>query len=115
MSGFEKQIQQWVAIDNQLRILNEKTRLLREQKADLAESLTNYAESNNLNDATIQISDGKLKFAATKVQSPLTFKHLESSLTNVIPDEEKVKQLVKHIKNTRESKVVYDIKRYTNK
>jgi hypothetical protein len=56
-----------------------------------------------------------LKFVATKVQTPLTFKHLETSLTNVIPDAEKVQQLVKHIKNTRESKIVYDIKRYTNK
>jgi hypothetical protein len=115
MSSFEKQIQQWVAIDNQLRILNEKVRVLREQKAELADSLTTYADSNNLNDATIQISDGKLKFVATKVQTPLTFKHLETSLTNVIPDAEKVQQLVKHIKNTRESKIVYDIKRYTNK
>ena len=32
MEGFEQQIQNWVSIDNQLRLLNEKTKLLKRKK-----------------------------------------------------------------------------------
>ena len=115
MSNFEQKIQKWVSLDNQLRIMNEKIKQIREQRDELCDELTTYAEQNNLNNATIQISDGKLKFVTTKVQSPLTFKHLEKSLGDVISNEEKVQQLVKHIKNTRETKIVYDLKRFTDK
>jgi hypothetical protein len=114
MEGFEQQIQNWVSIDNQLRVLNEKTKLLREKKSEIGDSLTQFAEHNNLNNATIQINDGKLKFVTSKIQPPLTFKHLEKSLSEAISDDDKVKQLVKHIKDTRETKVVCDLKRFTN-
>jgi hypothetical protein len=114
MEGFEQQIQNWVSIDNQLRLLNEKTKLLREKKNEIGDSLTQFAEHNNLNNATIQINDGKLKFITSKIQPPLTFKHLEKSLSEAISDDDKVKQLVKHIKDTRETKVVCDLKRFTN-
>lgn len=40
--GFEKDIQKWVAIDNQLKILNEKSKELREEKNDLLEDLNIY-------------------------------------------------------------------------
>jgi hypothetical protein len=115
MDGFEQKIQDWVSIDNQLRVLTEKTRVLREKKSEIGDSLTQFAEHNNLNNATIQISDGKLKFVTSKVQPPLTFKHLEQSLSGVIANDDKVKQLVKHIKDTRETKVVCDLKRFNNK
>ena len=114
MDGFEQKIQEWVSIDNQLRALNEKTKILREKKSEINDTLTHFAEHNNLNNATIQISDGKLKFVTSKIQPPLTFKHLEKSLSGVIANDEKVKQLVKHIKDTRETKVVCDLKRFTN-
>ena len=90
-----------------------KQNFLRE-KSEIGDSLTQFAEHNNLNNATIQINDGKLKFVTSKIQPPLTFKHLEKSLSEAISDDDKVKQLVKHIKDTRETKVVCDLKRFTN-
>ena len=45
---FEQQIQQWVNIDNQLKILNEKVYELREKKHNLCENLTNHIQTNNM-------------------------------------------------------------------
>ena len=112
--NFEQQIQQWVSVDNQIRILSEKMKELRDKRADLNNNITNYARENNLSNSTIQISDGKLKISSTKVQTPLTFKYLEKSLHEIIKNETQVKQIVEYIKNKRESKIVPEIKRYSN-
>ena len=112
--SFEQQIQQWVSIDNKIRLLNDQIKELREKKIKLSNNLNDYARENNLSNATIQISDGKLKFASTKVQSPLTFKYLEKSLGEIIKNENQVTQIVEYIKNKREVKVVSEIKRFSN-
>lgn len=112
--SFENQIQQWVQLDNQLRQINEKTKELREKRNALEQSITNYASSNNLSNSTVQISDGKLKFANTKVPEPLTFKYLEKTLSEVIKSESQVKLIMEHIKQKRAIKVVPEIKRFSN-
>ena len=112
---FEQKIQSWVSIDNQLKLLNEKVQELRDKRNDLSENITKYAQTNNLQNATIQISDGKLKFANTRVASPLTFKYLEKSLGEVIKNESQVKQIVEYVKEHRDSKIVPEIKRLSNK
>ena len=112
--SFERQIQEWVSVDNQLKQLNEKTRELRERRNGLEERLTTYASENNLSNATVQISDGKLRFANTKVQEPLTFKYLERTLSEVIKNESQVKLIMDNLKQKRSSKIVPEIKRFTN-
>ena len=112
--NFEQQIKEWVQIDNQLKILNEKTKSLREQKNSLNENIINYANKNNILNSQIQISDGKLKFTNTKVASPLTFKYLEKSLGEVIRNENQVKQIMEYIKKKREIKTISEIKRFSN-
>jgi len=112
--SFENQIQQWVQLDNQLKQLNEKTRELREKRNIIEEKITNYASTNNLSNATIQISDGKLKFVNTKVQEPLTFKYLERTLSEVIKNESQVKLIMEHIKQKRNIRNVAEIKRFSN-
>ena len=112
--SFENQIQQWVQLDNQLKQLNDKTRELREKRNTLEQNITNYASSNNLSNATVQISDGKLKFANTKVPEPLTFKYLEKTLREVIKNESQVKLIMEHIKQKRAVKLVPEIKRFSN-
>ena len=112
--SFEGQIQQWVQLDNQLKQLNEKTRELREKRNALEENITSYVSSNNLSNATVQISDGKLKFVNTKVQEPLTFKYLEKTLGEVIKNESQVKLIIEHIKQKRSFKNVPEIKRFSN-
>ena len=87
---------------------------LRDQKTELSDNITSYVEKNNLSKATIQISDGKLKFANTKVQTPLTFKYLEKTLGEIIKNESQVQTIMEHIKQKRSIKTVPEIKRFSN-
>jgi len=64
--SFEQNIQHWVSIDNQIRLLNDKIHELRERKSKIGENITNHVEQNNLRNATVQISDGKLRLNTLK-------------------------------------------------
>ena len=112
--SFENQIQQWVSLDNQLKQLNEKVKEIRDKRNNLEQNITNYASENNLSNATIQISDGRLKFANTRIPEPLTFKYLERSLGEVIKNESQVKIIMEHLKEKRIIKIVPEIKRISN-
>ena len=113
-SEFERNIQKWVTVDNQLKIINEKAKELRDEKNDLLEDINVYIETNKLTNASIDISDGKLKFTQTKLTQPLTLKFVENCLSNIINDQRQVTQIMKYIKDKREKKDVSEIKRYYN-
>lgn len=113
-SEFERNIQKWVTVDNQLKIINEKAKELRDEKNDLLEDINVYIETNKLTNASIDISDGKLKFTQSKLTQPLTLKFVENCLSNIINDQRQVTQIMKYIKDKREKKNVSEIKRYYN-
>ena len=110
--NFEENVKKWVAVDNQLKALNEKSKELRETKNNMEESIMTYVRSNKLTNAVVNISDGKLKFVTTKQTAPLTLKFIEECLSKCIKSDEQVKQIMNYIKDSRESKYVPDIKRY---
>jgi hypothetical protein len=110
--SFEQQIQQWVSIDNQLKTLNDKVKELREQRNTLGENITAHVENTDLQNATVKISDGKLKFVQLKETQPLTFKYLETCLHEIIKSDEQVDKILEYIKNKREVKYVPEIKRF---
>ena len=110
--SFEKNIKEWVKYDNEIKELNKKIKDLRNIKMDITTNIMNYVNENNINDSTIKISDGNLRFANVKVQSPLTYKYIEECLLEIINDDTKVKQIITYIKNKRESKYVEEIKRF---
>lgn len=109
---FETDVKQWVMIDNQIKQNSEKVKELRKQRSHLTTKIFSYAEENNLENAVIEISDGKLKFQQNKQTTPLTFKFLEECLNECIQNEEQVKQIIKFVKSKREFKYVSDIKRF---
>jgi septal ring factor EnvC (AmiA/AmiB activator) len=112
--SFETQIQHWVQIDNQVRKLNDQIKELRDKRNGLEENIITYASKNNLSNASIKISDGRLKFANTRVPEPLTFKYLEKTLSEVIKNESQVKLIMEHIRSKREIKMVPEIKRISD-
>jgi len=109
--SFESSIQQWVSLDNQLKLLNEKIREVRDKKNQLTENLTKYAITNDLTKNTIPITDGKLKFINTRIAEPLTFKYLEKTLKEVIKNESQVSIIMERIREKREIKITQEIKR----
>jgi hypothetical protein len=112
--SFEQHIQQWVSVDNQMKQLTDKIKELRDRKSTLNDAIFNHVDNSNLSNATVQISDGKIKFVKTKDTQVLTFKYLETCLHEIIKNEEQVNKIVEYIKNKREVKYVSEIKRFYN-
>ena len=113
--SFEQQLQQWVAIDNQMKTLNDRMKELRDKKNVLSQNINMHIETNNLTDSSVKLSDGQLKFVKVKDTQQLTFKYLETCLREIIKNEEQVTKIVDYVKNKREVKYVPEIKRlYTN-
>ena len=112
--SFEQNLQQWVAIDNQMKILSDRMKELRDKKNTITENITTHVETEKLNNTTIKISDGQLKFVTVKDTQQLTFKHLETCLSEIIKNEEQVKKIVEYVKNKRDVKYVPEIKRIYN-
>lgn len=111
---FQEKIQTWVSLDNQLRILSDKSKELRNKRNEMCDEIFTYVKANKLDNAIVQISDGKLRFVETKQQQPLTFKYIEECLNDCIDDEQKVKDILTYIKSNREPKILPDIKRSYN-
>ena len=112
--SFESKIQQWVSLDNQLKTLNQQVKELRDKRNTIEENITSYASTNNLSNANINISDGRLKITNTRVAEPITLKYLEKTLGDVIKNESQVKLIMEHIKQKRAIKIVPEIKRFSN-
>jgi hypothetical protein len=113
--NFEQHVQQWVAIDNQMKVLNDRMKELRDKKQVLSQTINTHIETHNLTDSAVKLSDGQLKFVKVKDTQQLTFKYLETCLREIIKNEDQVTKIVDYIKNKREVKYVPEIKRlYAN-
>jgi hypothetical protein len=112
--SFENQIKQWVQLDNEIKLLNDRTKVLREKRNTLEKNITTHATSNGLSNSEVQLNNDKLKFVNTRVPEQLTFKYLERTLGEIIKNENQVKLIMEHLKNKREIKVVPEIKRFSN-
>ena len=108
---FQENIKEWVCLDNKIKKIQKEVKEIRCLKAELSNNIFIYAEQNNLGNAVIQISDGKLKFQNTKSTSPLTYGFLEQCLVECINDETQVTNLIKYIKSKRTHKYNSDIRR----
>jgi hypothetical protein len=111
--NFENKIQQWVSIDNEIKTLNEKVKLLRDSRNNLSQNIITYANEQKLSKSTIKISDGKIKFTNTKIQEPLTFKYIENTLAEIITNETQLKYIIEYLKNKRSIKIITEMKRYS--
>lgn len=112
---FENNIKRWVLLDQQLKALGEQLKTLREQRNQLEQTITTYAQEHNLLHSVIQISDGRLKFVNSRTHEPLTFKYLEKSLKEIISNEETVSSVLRHIRESRDIRETMEIKRYSSK
>jgi DNA primase catalytic subunit len=109
-SQFIETLQKWVIIDSQLKIINEKTKKLRDMKNTMTEKLSQYKSKDNI-DNTIKITDGELRFYEKKEYSPLTFGYVEKSLGKIISDKTQLDYVIKYLKENREITTSIDIKR----
>jgi len=108
---FTESIREWVSVDNRIKKYQEEIKKERSLRSSLTSSILAHAEAENMENAVIEITDGKLKFQSTRVTAPLTFRFLEECLKECINGEEQVDQIIKYVKSKRGVKFVQDIKR----
>lgn len=109
---FEEEIKNWSVIDTKINEINTHVKQLRNKRNDLEKSILNQVEKRELNSATIKLGDSRLKFVNHKINSPLTYKFLKESLSEIIEDENEVNEIINHIRNKREPKTALVIKRF---
>jgi len=110
--SFEDNIKEWVTIDNKIKQLNDQLSDLRENRKDLGTRILQHVTTERLDNATVNISDGSLRFVNTKSYSPLTYKFLQKCLMEYFKDERLVSEFIIYMKNNRENNCNLDIKRY---
>ena len=110
---FIEDVKRWALIESQLKIVNEKTKKMREMKHELSEKICNYmSETNNSN---IKLSDGEIRLYDKKEYSPLTFGYIENKLANIISDKEQLEYVIQYLKENREITTSPEIKRTYHK
>jgi len=108
---FIENVKNWVIVDSQLKIINEKTKKVRESKHQLTESICEYMKESNLLDNKIGITDGELRIYEKKEYSPLSYTYIEKCLAEIIHDKKQLDYIIQYLKQKREITTSLDIKR----
>ncbi len=108
---FIENIQKWVMLDSQIKLINEKVKKARQSKHELLENITTYVAENGIEHTKIEISDGELRFYEKKEYQPITFGYVENSLGKIISDKKQVDFIMKYLRDAREVTVCKDIRR----
>jgi hypothetical protein len=109
-------IREWVILDKQLRLVQDKSRELRQKKTVITDRLCEFMEDKNIADKPIQISgQGQLQLVERRDYSSLTFSYVEERLAEIIDDEDQIDYIVRYLRDHREINVYSDLKLASNK
>lgn len=108
---FIENVKNWVVMDSQMKIINEKTKKIRESKRELSDSICEYMKESNLLDNKIGITDGELRIYEKKEYSPLSYTYIEKCLAEIIHDKKQLDYIIQYLKQKREITTSLDIKR----
>ena len=111
METFVEKLKKWVVLDKQMKFVNEKTRQIRETKTALTKELCDYVHERNINNKVIDITNGELRFVEKRDYSPLTFSYIKECLDEIITDETKVDAIIQYLKDNREIRTSFEIRR----
>lgn len=111
--NFEQQLQQWVLMDNEVQLLNDKIKQIRERKNKLSQQILYHAKEKKLD--TFKTGTEKIKFTTSNVYQPITLKYLDTCLKHIIKNEDQVSKIVDYIKSKRDVKTIFEIKRLDDK
>ena len=111
----ELKIKRWVELDNKIKSTADEVRDIRTEKSVINDEILEIIEEKQLGKATVNISDGKLKFVSSKTTAPLTLTYIEKCLSDLITNGKQVEQIMAYIKKNRETKTSMEIKRVYDK
>jgi hypothetical protein len=108
---FIENIKKWASLEKQLKTVNEKTKELRTQKSELADSICQYMETHPIANNAIQLTDGQIRLVERKEYTPLSFSYIEECLETLIPDKSHVDVIMDYLYEHRDMRVVNELKR----
>ena len=112
----EQRIQRWVQLDNNIKLMNDQVRALRESRNDVESSILKHVADHNLSHATVRLKDGTLRFAFNVKQPPaITLAFLSEALAECCPPQQAA-AIMQHVRAKRDAaaKLVPEIRRHTN-
>ena len=106
-------IQEWVRLDNQLMRVKEESADVVEKKRELEEEIVQFVSEKKLQNLTINISDGAIKFSTTNSKAPINMKSLKTLLEKYSQEVAFVNtnEILKYIGDNLETKSKVSIKR----
>lgn len=107
-SSLTDDTKQWIAIDNQLKILNEQQKQLRAQKHLLSARICDNMDK--INSDKMSLNNVIIRKYEKKEYSPLTYTYVENCLNKIIKNREHVDAILRKIKQERTVKSSFDIK-----
>ena len=111
--AFSDNIQNWLLYEQQLKIITERTKQIRELKQLTTKEIYKYMQQNNITTNKIDITGGQLSTYEKKEYSPLTFSYIEECLAKIIPEKSHVDYIINYLKENREIKTTQEIRRTT--
>ena len=111
---FDKQIQKWIEMDNNIKKINAELKTSRELKNDIETSIMETVNNKKLLNTSLSLPDGRLRFVETKTTNPISLTFIEKCLNELIPNKSQVQHILKYMKDKREIKTNPEIKRYYN-
>ena len=110
---FIENVQKWVLVESQLKLVNEKTKTMRNMKSELSTQICEYTKKNSL--TKIGVTNGELRIYEKKEYPPLSYGYIETNLAKIIQDKSHVDYILKYLKENREITSSLDVKIIMNK
>lgn len=96
---FIQSVKKYLDVDDKLREIKEKTKLLNDEKKQKEEFILNYLQT--IDEKVIDVADGKLRRNISKTQAPLKKEMIQKSLTEIIGDSVKATAITEQIIKSR--------------
>ena len=112
MSQLQTNIKTFLSINEELKQLQEKTKLLRERKRKLNTSIIEdiSKKTTNLDKLKINVDKRYIKFSNVTQYQPLTITYIQECLEKCIDEPENVEYIIDLIKTSRKKQVNKEIK-----
>ena len=114
-SALVENVKKWVALENELKSVNETARTLRESKQAVAAEICSFMKTRDGPNRTILVSDGELRVYDKKEYSTLSYGYLEKCLSSIIPEKTHVEYIMKYVKENREITTTTEIRHVVTK
>lgn len=109
LDDFKEKIKQWLSIDNQIRDLKSKIKVLQAGQTELTPQIMGFMSKNEIHNMNLG-DNGKLKYVKRETAQGITQKLLKEKLVEFL-SEEKGLEAFEHIINSREKKENIALKR----